>query len=168
MLWRIYITKDTDSESNTIISKDSLFLGCVCLTKNTSVLFFLHGVYIYFLGVSVLLKILAFCFFSMVFIYICVFLTLSAMSTKTDTFANSVDPAETAHNEPSYQDLHDLPACSWFTPHNCYHFSSNWFVQMQGRVYFRNLGSKGLKLGRFSYCVITNKNHMSFKLHCVG
>ena len=29
----------------------------------------------------------------------------------TDTFANSADPDETAHNEPSHQDLHCLPFC---------------------------------------------------------
>ena len=37
-------------------------------------------------------------------------LTLSALKSKTDTFANSVDPDETAHH-----DLHCLPFCSWFT-----------------------------------------------------
>ena len=41
--------------------------------------------------------------------------TLSARKTKTDTFENSVDPDETAHNEPSHQDLQCLPFCSWFT-----------------------------------------------------
>ena len=34
---------------------------------------------------------------------------LSALQTKTMSFANSVDPDETAHNEPSHQDLHCLP-----------------------------------------------------------
>ena len=33
-------------------------------------------------------------------------LTLSALQTKPDTCANSVDPDETARNEPSHQDLH--------------------------------------------------------------
>ena len=28
------------------------------------------------------------------------------LATKTDTYANSVDPDETAHNEPSHLDLH--------------------------------------------------------------
>ena len=28
-----------------------------------------------------------------------------------NTYANSVDPDETAHNEPSHQDLHYLPVC---------------------------------------------------------
>ena len=36
-------------------------------------------------------------------------LTLSACQTKTDTCANSIDPDETARNEPSHQDLHCLP-----------------------------------------------------------
>ena len=35
-------------------------------------------------------------------------LTLSTLYTKTDAFANSVEPDETAHNEPSHQDLHCL------------------------------------------------------------
>ena len=39
-------------------------------------------------------------------------LTLSALQTKIDSFANSVDPDETAHNEPSHLDLHCLPFCS--------------------------------------------------------
>ena len=38
-------------------------------------------------------------------------LTLSTLQTKTDAFANSVDPDETACNEPSHQDLHCLPFC---------------------------------------------------------
>ena len=37
------------------------------------------------------------------------FLTLSSLQTNMDTFVNSVDPDETAHNEPSHQDLHCLP-----------------------------------------------------------
>ena len=36
-------------------------------------------------------------------------LTLSSLQTSTDTFANSADPDETAHKEPSHQDLHCLP-----------------------------------------------------------
>ena len=39
-------------------------------------------------------------------------LTLSSLQTNTDTFANSADPDETAHNEPSHQDLQCLP-CSY-------------------------------------------------------
>ena len=35
-------------------------------------------------------------------------LTHSALQTKPGTCANSVDPDETAHNEPSHQDLHCL------------------------------------------------------------
>ena len=44
--------------------------------------------------------------------------TLSALQTKTDNFANSVDPDETAHNEPSHQDLHCLPSFwqQWIRP----------------------------------------------------
>ena len=37
------------------------------------------------------------------------------MYTKIDTFANSVDPDETVHNEPSYLVLHRLPFSSRFT-----------------------------------------------------
>ena len=35
-------------------------------------------------------------------------LTLSALQTKSDTCANSVDPDERAHYEPSHQGLHLL------------------------------------------------------------
>ena len=38
--------------------------------------------------------------------------TVSALLTKTDSFANSVDPYEMTHNEPSHQDLPSLPF--WF------------------------------------------------------
>ena len=34
---------------------------------------------------------------------------LSTMQTEPDTYANSVDPDETTHNEPSHQTLHCLP-----------------------------------------------------------
>ena len=39
-------------------------------------------------------------------------ITLSALQTKTDTCANSVDPDEMALNEPFHLDLHCLPF--WF------------------------------------------------------
>ena len=35
--------------------------------------------------------------------------TLSDLQNKPDTCANSIDPDESAHNQPSYQDLHVLP-----------------------------------------------------------
>ena len=35
-------------------------------------------------------------------------LNLPVLQIKTGTFANNVDPDETAHNEPSHQDLHCL------------------------------------------------------------
>ena len=38
-------------------------------------------------------------------------LRLSSLQTNTDTFANSADPDETAHNETSHQDLYCLPFC---------------------------------------------------------
>ena len=41
-------------------------------------------------------------------------LTLSDRQTKTDTFANSLDPDETACNEPSHQGLQCLSFCFWF------------------------------------------------------
>ena len=40
--------------------------------------------------------------------------TLSSLQTRTDTFANSLDPNETARNEPSHPDLHSLPFCFGF------------------------------------------------------
>ena len=42
-------------------------------------------------------------------------LTVSALYTKTDTFANSLDPGETTHNMASYLDLHCLSFCLWIT-----------------------------------------------------
>ena len=41
-------------------------------------------------------------------------LTLQALQTITNTCANSVDPDETAHKEPSHLDLYCLPFCTWF------------------------------------------------------
>ena len=41
-------------------------------------------------------------------------LTLSAQQTNASTFANSVDPDETARHEPSHQALHCLPFCFIF------------------------------------------------------
>ena len=41
--------------------------------------------------------------------------TLSTMYNSTDTYANSIDPDEMAHNEPSHQDLHCLPFCFDFS-----------------------------------------------------
>ena len=38
-------------------------------------------------------------------------LILSSLQTDKDTFANSVDPDEMAHIEPSHQDLHYLQVC---------------------------------------------------------
>ena len=35
-------------------------------------------------------------------------LTLSSLQSNVDTFVNSVDPNEMAHNEPSHQDLNCL------------------------------------------------------------
>ena len=37
--------------------------------------------------------------------------TFSDLQSKTDTFENSVDPDEMAHNEPSHLDLRCLPFC---------------------------------------------------------
>ena len=45
---------------------------------------------------------------------VCKELTTSNLQTNTDTFANSVDPDETARNEPSQQNLHCLRLCYWF------------------------------------------------------
>ena len=45
------------------------------------------------------------------YIFWLLILTLSTLKTKADTYANSVDPDETAHNEPSHQDLYCLQLC---------------------------------------------------------
>ena len=44
-------------------------------------------------------------------------LTFSALKSKTDIFTNSVDPDETAHNEPSHQDPQCLQEPSHQDPH---------------------------------------------------
>ena len=41
-------------------------------------------------------------------------LTLKAPNTTIAEFANTVDPDETAHNEPSHLDLQSLPSSLWF------------------------------------------------------
>ena len=41
-------------------------------------------------------------------------LTFSALQTKTDICANSVDPDTTVRDEPSHQGLHGLPFCFSF------------------------------------------------------
>ena len=40
-----------------------------------------------------------------------IILTLLALQSNSDTFANSADRDETARNEPSHQDLHRLSLC---------------------------------------------------------
>ena len=76
-------------------------------------------------------------------------ITLPALQTKIDTCANSVDPDETAHNEPSHQDLHCLPLSIGF-------WLATLFAIMDlssfndGNVHFINLGWKLDTLGRFS------------------
>ena len=78
-----------------------------------------------------------------------VMITLPALQTKIDTCANSVDPDETAHNEPSHQDLHCLPLSIGF-------WLATLFAIMDlssfndGNVHFINLGWKLDTLGRFS------------------
>ena len=42
---------------------------------------------------------------------ICGTLTVSVLQTKTDTFANSIDPDQMALSGPSHEDLHCLPFC---------------------------------------------------------
>ena len=51
-------------------------------------------------------------------------LSLSAWKTKISTCANSVDPDETACHEPSHQELHCLPFCSFFFFFFCYSFKT--------------------------------------------
>ena len=70
---------------------------------------------------------------------------LSALQTNTDTFANSVDPDETAHHEPSHQDLHCLPFCSGFTTIQSTSVAMDVSKCTVGRAYFRNSGVKGLR-----------------------
>ena len=58
-----------------------------------------------------------------------------------NTFANSVDPDETAHDEPSNQHLHWLPFRSWFTTVSLL-AAVDLYKCRDGRVYFRNSGLK--------------------------
>ena len=87
-------------------------------------------------------------------------LTLSALQTNTSTFANSVDPDEMAHYEPSHQDLHCLPFCfilwliSLVATMNVSKFKN-------GRVHFRNLGVKGLN---FFFSEIMDLQKSSWKI----
>ena len=69
-------------------------------------------------------------------------ITLEALHAKPGTSANSVEPDETARNEPSHQDLHYLPVCFdyWLT----YLFITMDMSRfIDGKVYFINSGWKG-------------------------
>ena len=64
--------------------------------------------------------------------------TFNSTDWKTG-LANSVDPDEMAHNEPSHQDLHCLSFCFIFLAG--FPICNNGFVQIKdGRIYFRNSG----------------------------
>ena len=79
--------------------------------------------------------------------------TFSLVDSRQKSFENNVDPDETAHNEPAYQELHCLPACSWFTTVSLLgamavskHRDSSITVSRHWdeRVYLRNPRFKGL------------------------
>ena len=65
-------------------------------------------------------------------------LTFCTAGNKPNTFTNSVDPDEMAHNEPSHLDLHCLSICIQFctdTP-----ICNNGHIQIQGRLQLTNTG----------------------------
>ena len=69
-------------------------------------------------------------------------LTISVLQTKTDTFANSVDPDKTAHNVSSEATLF----ASLFLIYNCTVLEvMDMSKRRVGTVYFRNPGLKELR-----------------------
>ena len=68
--------------------------------------------------------------------------TVSSQHTSTDTFANSAHRDETAHNEPSHQDLHCLP-CSYYFLTKTPVCNNDVSKFRDGKVYFRRSGVKG-------------------------
>ena len=81
-------------------------------------------------------------------LYHCAFNPLSRVDQDRLFCKQCVDPDETAHNEPSHQDLHCLPFCSSFTTVTrlaAMHVSK----RKDGIVHFRNLGMKGLNAERW-------------------
>ena len=73
-------------------------------------------------------------------------ISLLSPADQNNFFANSVDPDETAHDEPSHLDLYCLPFCFglWSRPL----FGTMVLTRFgDRRVHFRNSGMKGLKCG---------------------
>ena len=66
---------------------------------------------------------------------------------KSDTCANSVDPDETAHNEPSHQDPHCLSSFFFFffILGRSSFVSVSMYIFNDARVHIRNSGAQGLK-----------------------
>ena len=92
-------------------------------------------------------------------------LTTFTLQTKTNSFANKVDPDETARNEPSHLDLHCLPLC-WFG------YMYSWLSLLAimklskfkvRRAHFKNLGMKGLALNAITVLTFNMKNYVSKK-----
>ena len=73
-------------------------------------------------------------------------LTLSALQTKTDNFANHVDPDEMVRNEPSHLDLHVQCLSFYDLWHIPLFVTVNVFKIKDGRVHFIISGVKDLKI----------------------
>ena len=71
-------------------------------------------------------------------------LNVSARQTKTGAHQKSVGLDETAHHEPSHQDLYCLPFCSDFFYLSFLHVATMDMSEFNdGNVHFINLGRKG-------------------------
>ena len=82
-------------------------------------------------------------------------LTLSTLWTKTDSFANSVIPDETAHHEPSHLDPHCLPFWSSFvTDIHIYNNGHIYIVKRKSRI--NKFRVKGLSSQRYHYWPFQN------------
>ena len=78
-------------------------------------------------------------------------LTLSALQNKPDTCASCVDPDETAHKEPSHQDLHCLPFSFDFLL--TFLFATMGMSKFNyGNVLYINSGWKGLDYFFYIFC----------------
>ena len=72
-------------------------------------------------------------------------LTFSAPQPNANTFKSSANSDETARNIPFHLDIHCFPFCNWFLIDVL--ICNNGYVQILSRkVYFRNIGAKGLIL----------------------
>ena len=84
-------------------------------------------------------------------------LILLYMHTFTHSFANTVDPDETARDEPSHKDLHCLPFYYWFLTEPLF-ATTGVYKFRDGSAHLRNSGMK-----RLAYSELFKENLYSFK-----